>query len=44
MTKMILCWIFAGAVILPVAGFVAVLAIEAWHEFSYVWKKKRGGK
>ncbi len=44
MTKEILEWIFGFAIGLPVAGFVAVLAIEAWNEFSWARKKRKGRK
>ena len=44
MTQKILAWIFGFAVALPVGCFVAVLAIEAWHEFVYVRKKRKGGR
>ena len=44
MTEKMLAWIFGFTLGLPVAGFVAVLAIEAWHEFSWARKKRKDRK
>lgn len=42
MTQKILTWIFGFAIALPVACVVVVLAVEAWNEFSWARKKRKG--